>query len=394
MKPEIAIIGAGCTQFGELFTKSYNDLIAEASLEAIKEAGIKIPQIDGAWLSTAFPDVGVYKGRSGLDLAETLGLYGIPITRVSNYCASGADAVRNAMNALLSGDVNVALVVGVEKQRDRSPQQSIVKMMVETGHPYYQKGFTAAGTFAVFANRYVKEFGLTREDLACVSEKNHKNAVLNPKAFYKKEIKREDILRSPMVAYPLTLLDCCPTTDGAAALILVRNEDSEIFKNEKPVYIRGVGLSVESGWDQPFFDSEFDFITFKGAKKAAEIAYAKAEISNPLSELSLAEVHDCFSISEIVLYSDLGLCKKGDEARMLRDGLTQRGGKLPVNISGGLLSCGHPVGATGVRQIYEITRHLQGKAGERQVSGAHTGLAQVFGGPGSVSSVTIISSKK
>lgn len=393
MKPEIAIIGAGCTQFGELFDKSYNDLIANATLEAAHEAGIKLKQIEGAWLSTAFPEVGVFKGRSGLDLAEALGLYGIPITRVSNYCASAGDAFRNAANALLAGDVNVALVVGVEKQRDRSPQQSIVKMMVETGHPFYQKGFTAAGTFAVFANRYIKQFGLTAKDLATVSEKNHKHAELNPKAFYRKSIDIETIMKSPMVAHPLRLLDCCPTTDGAAAVILVRAEDAPKFKNESWALVRGIGFATSSGWDQPFFDSDFEFTSFRGVKKAAEVAYAQAGISDPLKELSLAEVHDCFSISELIIYSDIGLCKKGDEARLLNDGTTRRAGKLPVNISGGLLSCGHPVGATGIRQIYEITRHVQGKAGERQVPNARLGLAQVFGGPGSVSSVTIISKK-
>jgi acetyl-CoA C-acetyltransferase len=394
MKPEAAIIGAGCTQFGELFDKSYNDLIVEASWEAFLEAGILPGQIGGAWLSTAFPEVGVYKGRSGLDVTEALGLHGIPITRVSNYCASAGDAFRNAVNALMAGDVDVALVVGVEKQRDRSPQQSIVKMMVETGHPFYQKGFTAAGTFAVFANRYIKDFGLTPGDLAAVSEKNHAHSVLNPKAFYRKAIDRQTVLQSPMVADPLRLLDCCPTTDGAAAVVLARTEDAPRFKNENWTLVRGLGFCTASGWDQPFFDPEFEFTSFRGVKKAAEIAYAQAGISSPLTELSLAEVHDCFSISEIILYSDLGFCEKGQEMKLLQEGQTKRSGKLPVNVSGGLLSCGHPVGATGIRQIYEITRHLQGIAGERQVPGARLGLAQVFGGPGSVSSVIILSSRK
>lgn len=394
MKPQVAIIGAGCTRFGELFDKSYNDLVTDASLAAIKESGIKIEQIEGAWLSTAFPDVGVYKGRSGLDLAESLGLYGIPITRVSNFCASGGDAIRNAVNSLLAGEVNVALVVGVEKQRDRSPQESIVKLMVETGHPFYQKGFTAAGTFAMFANRYMQQFGLTREELALVSEKNHANAALNPDAFYRKPVPADEILKSPMVAYPLTLLDCCPATDGAAALILVRSEDASKYGATSHALIRGIGFCTGSGWDQPFFDTDFDFTSFKGIASAATHAYSQAGIEDPLKELSVAEVHDCFSISELIIYSDLGLCKKGDEMKLLKDGITGRDGTLPVNTSGGLLSCGHPVGATGVRQVYEVTRHVQGKAGDRQIKDARTGLAQVFGGPGSVSSVIIISSNK
>src|ERR1035437_6906611 len=208
--PNIAIIGIGVTRFGELFHQSYDDLVREAGLAAIADAGIAMDEIDGAWLSTSFPEIGVFKGRSGMDLSEPLSLYDIPVTRVSNYCASGADAIRNAVNALLSGECDVAMALGVEKLRDRQPQDSIVKMMVEYGHPYLQKGFTAAGTFAVYANRMMHEFGMTREDIAAVSVKNHLHGSLNEKAFYRKPCSLEEVMKSQMVADPITVLDSCP----------------------------------------------------------------------------------------------------------------------------------------------------------------------------------------
>ena len=269
MKPwggRIAIIGVGCTRFGENFDQSYDDLAVDATLEAVQDAGIDLDRIDGAWLSTAFPDAGVWKGRSGMDVAEPLGLFDIPVTRVSNYCASAGDAVRNACMGLLSGAHDCVLALGVEKLRDRSPQASLVAMQVETGHPYYQKGFTAAGTFAVFANRHFERFGTTREHLAQISVKNHEHAIENPRAQYRAKLEVDDVLRSPMVADPLTVLDCCPTTDGAAAAILVRAED--VPPGARPVMIRGHGFSVSAGWDSPFYDPDNDFVGFRATQVA------------------------------------------------------------------------------------------------------------------------------
>ncbi|MEE8449724.1 MAG: hypothetical protein V3S39_08840 [Thermodesulfobacteriota bacterium] len=230
LKDKIAIVGVGCTKFGENFNLGYGDMVVEAAYEAFEDANVGPEDIDAAWLGTAFPDAGVWKGRSGMDLAEPLGLFDIPITRVSNYCATGGDAMRNAVMALLAGEHNLVLALGVEKLRDRSPTESLVKMQEETGHPLYQKGLTAAGMFAVYATRHFEQFGVTREHLAQISVKNHRHAVLNPKAHYRKEISLESALKSPMVAYPLGVMDSCPTTDGAAAAILCRREDAKKLK--------------------------------------------------------------------------------------------------------------------------------------------------------------------
>jgi acetyl-CoA C-acetyltransferase len=382
----IAIIGVGCTKFGENFNQSYDDMAVEATLEAVRNAGVDLDGIDGAWLSTAFPDAGVWKGRSGMDLAEPLGLFDIPVTRVSNYCASAGDAVRNACMGLLSGAHDCVLALGVEKLRDRTPQKSLVAMQVETGHPFHQKGFTAAGTFAVFANR--RRFGTTRENLAQVSVKNHVHGIDNPRAQYHSKLKVEDVLRPPMVADPLTVLDCCPTTDGAAAAILVRVED--VPGGSRPVIIRGQGFSVSAGWDSPFYDPDNDFVGYRATRVAAETAYREAGITDPRSVIDLAEVHECFSISELLAYSDLGFCRPEEAGDFVAAGSSSRGGEIPFNTSGGLLSCGHPVGATGLRMLHQLTLQLRSEAGDMQVPGARVGLAHNIGGPGAVAVVTIL----
>jgi acetyl-CoA C-acetyltransferase len=389
VKDKIAIIGAGCTTFGENFELSYEDMIVDAAAGAFDEAGIEGKDIQAAWIGTAFPDAGVWRGRSGMDISQPLGIFDIPITRVSNYCATGGDAFRNAWYSLLAGETDVVLALGVEKLRDRSPQDSLVKMMVESGHPIYQKGFTAAGTFAVTMTRHMHEHGTTMEHLAKVSVKNHKNAVNNPKAQYRQVFTVDQVMKSPMVAYPLTLLMCCPTTDGAAAVVAVRAEDAKKYTDDY-VLLKGQGLSVSTGWDLPFYDPHHDFTGYRATQVASRKAYNDAGIENPLKEIDLAEVHDCFASVELVTYEDLGLCKKGEAKKLIDDGVTEKGGELPVNLSGGLESCGHPVGATGVRMLYEVIQQLRGKADKRQVADAEIGLAHNIGGPGAVSSVTIL----
>lgn len=389
---DIAIIGIGVTKFGELFHMSYDDLVRDAAKQAIADAKIDIDEIDAAWLSTAFPEIGVFKGRSGMDLSEPLNLYNIPVTRVSNFCASGADAVRNAVNSLRAGECDVAMALGVEKLRDRQPQDSIVKMMVEYGHPFLQKGFTAAGTFSVYAKRMMHQYGLKQEDIAGISVKNHFHGSLNEKAHHRKACTLQEVMNSPLVADPLTVMDSCPTTDGAACVIMVRAEDINKSKHN-PIFIKGIGLSISTGWDLPFFDPNHDFLSFEATRTAAKNAYKQASITNPIEELDLIELHDCFSIVELITYEDLGLCKQGEAKEMIRENATQLGGKIPVNVSGGLLSCGHPVGATGIRMVTEVVNHLRDNAGQRQVKGAKRGLTHNIGGPGAIASVIILSNE-
>ncbi len=390
---DIVIVGIGCTAFGEHFDRGYSDLAYEAVQGALSDAGgLDAARIDAAWLGTAFPDAGVYKGRSGMDLAEAIGRFDLPVTRVSNYCATGAEAMRGAANSLLAGECDMALALGVEKLRDRSPTESLVRMMATGGHPLVQKGFTAAGTFAVYASRRMHEYGLTPEQLAQVSVKNHANAAKNPLAHHRAPVTLEQVMQSPMVADPLTLLQACPTTDGAAAAILMRRADAEKLPGVRPVLLAGLGLSVATGWDLPFFDPYHDFLSFQSTRTAAATAYAQAGVKDPRTDVDLVEVHDCFTITEILTYEDLGLCDQGQGGAFVEGGGASAGGETPVNLSGGLLSCGHPIGATGIRMCWEIVQHLRGDAGDRQQQGATCGVAHNIGGPGAVAAVTVLRS--
>jgi len=391
IKDRVAIVGAGCTRFDENFEQSYGDLIAEAAFEAFEESGVGPRDIDAAWLSTAFPDNTVYHGKAGHDLCEPLSLRGIPITRVSNFCGSAGDAVINAAQALLSGRYRCVMAMGVEKLRDRSPRNSLVKMMVETLHPLYQKGFTAPGTFAVYANRMMARIGLKREHLAKISAKNHCFGYHNPKAEYRMRMTFEDVLKSPMVVFPLTVMDCCPTTDGAACVIMMRTEDAAAF-NRDHILVRGLELYVSDGWDFPYFNPDNDFMHFSNLKAASLRLYRDAGIRDPLNEIDCAEVHDCFTINEALTYEGLGLVDRiEDVPSAIDDGLFDEGGRLPVNTSGGLLSCGHPVGATGLRMMYAVKCQLQEKAGGAQVKNARVGLTENMGGPASILALSLLS---
>jgi len=389
IKDKVAIVGVGSTKFGENFEMSYDDLLVEAIYEAVEDAGIEARDIQAAWLSTAFPDAGVYKGRSGMDLADATALFDIPITRVSNYCAAAGDALRNAMTAILSGMYDIVLAVGVEKLRDRPPRESLIAMNADTGHPFFQKGITAPGTFAMLATRHFHRFGTTKEDLALVSVKNHRHGSFNPRAQHGSLIDVQTVLKAPLVSEPLGVLDCCPTTDGAAAAILMRADDARARKRHF-VSIKGQAFVAAGGNDSPFYDPDWDLVGWPATKLAGEIAYQQAGIKDPLEEIDVAEVHDCFTITEIIVSEDLGFCKKGDGPKLVRDGVTTLGGKLPINTSGGLLSCGHPIGASGLRMIYNLTKQLEGKAGKVQVEGAKLALAHNLGGPGAIVAVTIL----
>ncbi len=388
IRDKVAIIGVGTTKFGENFTQSYPDMIVEAAYLAFQDAEVAPSQIQAAWLGTCFPDSGGYQGNAGASLADALSLYNVPISRVANYCATGTDAFRNACFAVASGVYDIALVVGAEKMRDVTPRESLVGQLAETGHPVVGKGVTAPGMFALFATRYFDVFGIGRETLAKVAMKNHRHGSLNPNAHFQKEITLEQYLKAPMVADPLGLYDCCPQTDGAAAAVICRADLASTFSQE-PVLVQGLGLANPVGDELPF-DPESDFISFLATKEAAQQAYDQAGIKDPLKELDVAEVHDCFTITELVTYEDLGFCPKGEGPRFIEEGVPSLEGELPVNTSGGLKSCGHPIGASGLRMIGEITNQLRGRAGRRQVKQAQRGLVHNLGGLGAVTSVIVL----
>ena len=378
MRNQIAVVGVGCTRFGDLFEQGYEDLICDAAFAAYDDAGIDPADIEAAYLGTYMP--GPSGGKAAVSLADALRLYDRPITRVENYCATGTDAFRNGCMAIASGAHDVVLVLGAEKLKDRGGRG-----LPRFGHPLLAKGNSAPGLFALAANRYMYTFGVGREILAKVAVKNHYNGARNPKAHLRMEVTEEKVLNAPMISSPFGLFDCCPTTDGAAAAILCRADLASRF-TDKPIWVKGVGLSVATG--RPYFDPTFDYLGFRSTVVAARQAYAMAGIA--AGDIDFAEVHDCFTWTEISNIEDLGFCKKGEAPHWVVEGRTGLTGDLPINPSGGLKSFGHPIGASGVRMIYECVEQLRGRGGERQVRDPQIGLAHNVGGPGAVSCVVVL----
>jgi acetyl-CoA C-acetyltransferase len=377
----VAIIGVGCTKFGDNFDLSYEEMAAEAAFQALNDARLEPERIEAAWLGTFSPGQG--HGKASVSLADAIRLYDKPITRVENFCATGTDAFRNAAMAVAAGIYDVALVLGVEKLKDRAARG----LTSEGNHAYQHDGSTAPGIFALSATRYLERFQVGRDSLAKVAVKNHHNGTLNPKAHFQIEVTEQQVLKAPMVAYPFGLFDCCPTTDGAAAAVICRADMARQFRDDY-VMVKGIGLAVTSG--RPWFEPGYEFTGFQATRTAAQEAYAMAGIKDPVKEIDLAEVHDCFTWTELSNYEDLGFCKKGEGAHFIGEGRSSLTGDLPVNTSGGLKSSGHPIGASGVRMIYEITSHLRGQAGARQVQDPKLGLVHNLGGPGSVSCVVVL----
>jgi len=377
IRNKVAIVGTGCSKFGERYDTSAEDLVCEAGFEAMADAGVEPDRIEAAWVGT------VMSSFAGDALADPLKLFGRPITRVQNYCASGMDALRNAALAVAAGAYDVVLALGFEKMRDGGYSRP------NRAHPVFDFGERAPHVFALSANRYFARYGVDKRALARVAVKNHRHGMKSPKAHLRMEVNEDTVLKAPLIYSPLGLFDCCPTTDGAAAAVVCRADLARSFRDD-PVYVRGIGLAVVSG--QPYYKPTFDYLGFPATQAAAKSAYQQAGVSP--RDLDLAEVHDCFTITEILNYEDLGFCGRGEGARFVEEGRADADGELPVNISGGLKAFGHPVGATGMRMIYELTQHLQGRAGERQKHGARLGLAHNLGGPGAVSCVSILSNEK
>jgi acetyl-CoA C-acetyltransferase len=376
LRKRVAVVGVGCTQFGELYERSAEDLLCDAVEEALADAGCERERVEAAWVGSVMSTFG------GDALADALKLFGRPMTRVQNYCASGMDAFRNACLAVAAGMHDVVLAVGFEKMRDGGyarPNRS---------HPLVDFGERAPHVFALSANRYFARYGASKKTLAAVAVKNHRHGLASPKAHLKMEVTEDAVLRAPMIYSPLGLFDCCPTTDGAAAVVVCRADLARSFRGV-PVWPLGIGLAVVSG--QPYYKPSFGYVGFEATVKAAEQAYAQAGVGP--TDVDFAEVHDCFTITEILNYEDLGFCRRGEGGRFVEEGRAALGGETPVNPSGGLKSYGHPIGATGVRMIYELVTQLRGAAGARQVADAEIGLAHNLGGPGAVSCVSILTNR-
>ena len=386
----VAVVGAGLIKFGELFEQSYEQMAAGAFQAAVDsvDRGFEPSQVDAAFVATQRGSLWGQEGIGGNTVPSAIGLAGIACTRVENACPSGSDAFRVGAMAVASGVHDVVLVIGVEKMRDKSTEEGLLARAA-AGHPIFTRGETAPVLFAPFATRHMHEYGTTREMLASVAVKNHHNGARDPYAHFQNEISVDDVLGSPPVCHPLHLLDCCPQTDGAAALLLVAADRAHEF-TDKPVYVAGFGVAT----DHPYLHEKASFTELKATTMASERAYAMAGLDP--QQIDCAEVHDCFTITEILDIEDLGFVEKGKGGVATLDGETSLRGRLPVNTSGGLLAKGHPIGATGTAQLTECWWQLRGEAGERQVEIRHgNALQHNVGGRGSgVSVVNILTTNR
>jgi acetyl-CoA C-acetyltransferase len=383
IKDRIAVAGVGATRFTEHYEKDQEDLLVEAVEEACMDAGIERKDIQAIWCGVYYR----FTGLSGTTAADALRLYGIPSTRVENYCASGMDAFRNACFAVAAGVYDIVLACGVEKITDQGSRG--LPNVLRDSIPPFMPPASAPALFAMAATRAFSERGWTREDLARVAVKNHANGAKHPKAHFRREITMETALNAPMIAWPLGRFDSCAVSDGAAAVIITTPEIAKKMNHKDDyVVVKANGLAVTTA--SPMHNPGFDYLGFPATRMAAKQAYDEAGITDPATQISLAEVHDCFTITEMLTYEDLGFCAPGEGAAFIRDGRSAADGDLPVNPSGGLKSFGHPIGATGCRMIGEVTRQLQGRADGVQVKDPELGLAHNLGGPGAVCSVTIL----
>jgi acetyl-CoA C-acetyltransferase len=387
---KVALIGAGTIKFGENFHQSLTDMVYAAVTLALDDAGIERGRVRAAWFGCYEPMLYGFEGNSGAFVSDPLNLFPIPVTRVTAYCATGIEAVRNAALAVASGEYDVVLAVGAEKMREVPSRGSLVAQAVNRGHPVLAKGRTAPGMFALLASRYFKEYGAGEDALGAIAVKNHYHGSLNPRAHFQKEITPAMHARAPRVAEPLGLFDCCPTTDGAAAAVLTRADLAPTFTDRYTI-LRGIAYAVTAGYWNTQFDPSWNFTSFRATREAARAAYRMAGVTNPARQIKVAECHDCFTITEIVNYEDLGFFEPGAGWRAAQAGETRLGGSLPVNTSGGLKSCGHPIGSSGIRMINNIHDQLLGRAGRMQVKDADMGLAHNLGGPGAVSAVAVLS---
>jgi acetyl-CoA C-acetyltransferase len=377
---DVAIIGVGMTRFGELWSQSLRDMFAEAALKAMDNANLK--KIDSIYVGSMSSGLYAYQEHLGSVVADYMGQRGVPAARIESACASGGMAVRSAYFEVASGASDIVLAGGVEKMWDADDGTFVLATASDQEYEAFH-GVTFPGLYAMMARSYMERYGLTREELAAVPVKNHKHAINNPKAQYPQALSVDGVLKSAMVADPLRLMDCSPITDGAAALILCSAERAKEF-TEKPVLIKGIGAA--SG---PIaLHDHSDLTRLDAVRLAGERAYKMAG-AKP-SDISFAEVHDCFSIAEIIVAEELGFFDFGTAGKSIAEGQATYGGKIVINSSGGLKAKGHPVGATGAAQLIEAFEQVRGEAGARQVPNVKLGMTQNMGGSGGSSVVYIL----
>lgn len=376
---EVAVIGAGMTKFGELWDMSLRDLFVDSALKAMKNAGVD--SIDSMYVGNMSAGQFVRQEHLGPLMAEQLGLAGIPATRVESACASGGMALRSAYFEVASGASDLVMASGVEKMNDGADVTGVLATASDQEEEVYY-GVTFPGLYAMIARAHMEKYGTTEEDLSWVSVKAHRNGAKNPHAQFRRVMSLEDVMTSSVVAEPLRLLHCSPVTDGGASVILCPLERASEF-TDKPVKILGIGAATSSlSLANRADPADLDVVELSGRR-----AYEMAGLSP--SDIDVAEVHDCFAIAEICCYEALGFVERGHGKDAAREGITDLGGRIPVNVSGGLKSKGHPVGATGIAQAVTVIEQLRGESGEVQVEGANIGLAQNMGGSGASSVVHI-----
>ena len=382
IKDKVAIIGMGCTRFGERWDMGAEELMVEAFKECLEDAGIEKSEIGAAWLGTCFDSINV--GRSALPLSMTLRLPNIPVTRVENFCATGTEAFRGACYAVASGAYDICLALGVEKLKDTGYGGLPSFVGSDSGSLVWQwfPNMTAPGAFAQLASAYAAKYKIADQDLkramAHVSAKSHANGVSNPKAHLRKAVNEDQIMAAPIIAHPLGLFDCCGVSDGAACAIVTTPEMAKKMGKKDFITVKSLQLALSSGEELGYNDWDGDhFVT---TSKCSTKAYQEAGITNPKEEISMMEVHDCFSITELVTMEDLHISDRGQAWRDVMDGVFDRDGKIPCQVDGGLKCFGHPIGASGLRMLYEMYLQFQGRAGDRQLEDPRFGLTHNLGG--------------
>lgn len=389
IKDKVAIVGMGCTEFGDRFDLSGDDLLIQASSDALAAAEIKIDDVDAFFFGT------VVSGISGLALSRPLRTGYKPVSRTENMCATATDALRQAVYAVAAGACDVAMAIGMEKLKDY-PYAGMPNPQAAGDGTRSWLSSPAAFSFIVpaYAKKYGLDLGQVKDAISRIAWKNHRNGALNPRAALRREVPLDAICSSPNVAGQLGVFDCSGLSDGSAAALVVPAEDAEQYPGQA-VYVKAIDLIVGPG--DGATNPNQDYTTFPEVVRCAEQAYGRAGIGDPRSELCMAEVHDCFTPTELVLMEDLGFSDRGQACRDVLAGCFDLDGDLPVNTDGGLKSFGHPIGASGLRMVFEAWLQLRGEAGERQVqNGRSKALAHNLGGePGSlVSAVTVLGAQR